>query len=344
MKKHQEIKNLIARIKHLDQIDIELLFSAILTPQELEIMEKRCQLIKELLKNTPHREISQKLKISISQITRGSKELKYGIGGKIFPKIFKPTKLEEIIENKIQEIKKLPEISDNFNIVELPKIKSFKNFISQKFAIIAEIKTKSPSEGFITENKIQEIADEYIDAKIDAMSVLTDKKFFNGSFNEMLKISKKTTIPILCKDFIIDKKQIYNARIYGAAAVLLIVKVIKNQKKLSELVEFAKSLSLDCLVEISNQEELDIAINANAEIIGINSRNLDTFEVDIEIFKNLFQKIPSNITKVALSGINTPADISELKNICNAVLIGTHFCKMPIQNIANEVQNFKNAI
>lgn len=338
------MKEFVNKIRSLNENDLNLLFEAFFTKKELQTLEKRYELIKKLISGMPQRQISKELKISISQITRGSKELKYGSGSRIFKKLFNKNVLEEIIQNKKKEVDKIK--SFNIELVKnFPEIESFyEAILKSRFAIIAEIKKKSPSCGIITNYSIKEIAKEYLRSNIECISVLTDKKYFNGDFKDIEKIRKITKIPILCKDFIIDKKQIYQARKSGASAVLLIVKVLMDINRISELMKFASEFGMDSLIEINDEEELKIAINSGAKIIGINSRNLETLEINNEIVKNLMPKIPKNILKIALSGISNGNQIKEIKDICNGVLIGTSLCSLKPNEIKTKINEFRLSI
>ena len=341
------ITELIKKIKSLSQEDVEKLFEALFTPQELETLEMRCHLVRELINGTTQREIAKKLNISMSQISRGSRELQYGVGKEIFPKLFeKKGILNEIMSNKQQEILQLSNIPDVLDLKTFPPIKSFSDALKKEnnFAIIAEIKKKSPSKGTISQFSTDQIAKQYDIAKVDTISVLTDQKFFGGNFKDIAEVAKVTEIPILCKDFIIDKKQIYQARISGASAVLLIVKVLKDREKIIELQNFAQSLGMECLIEVVNQGELKIALDCNPKIIGINCRDLDTLKIDRVIFNELFHKIPDNIIKLALSGVESSQDITNIKNLCHGILIGTSICSLELSDIQSKIDQLRSAL
>jgi len=205
----------------------------------------------------------------------------------------------------------------------------FMNALSaQGLSFICEVKKASPSKGIIAENfPWLEIAKEYEEGGASAISVLTEPEFFLGSDNYLKEISAAVKIPTLRKDFIIDKYQIYEAKTLGAKAILLICALL-DQKTLTEFIAAAKTLALDCLVEIHNEEEAKEALSAGANIIGINNRDLTTFNVDTGLASRLKNKIPSEILTVAESGIKTADDIRALKNIgVNAVLIGESLMK-----------------
>lgn len=190
-------------------------------------------------------------------------------------------------------------------------------------AFICEIKKASPSKGIIAERfPYLEIASEYTKAGADAISVLTEPEYFKGSDDFLHEISKTVPTPLLRKDFTIDEYMIYEARIMGASAVLLICALLDTDT-LRHYIEVCDSLGLSALVETHSAGEIDSALNAGARIIGVNNRDLRTFEVDIENCMRLRRLVPDDITFVAESGIKTAEDISHLRaaNV-NAVLIG----------------------
>jgi len=190
-------------------------------------------------------------------------------------------------------------------------------------SFICEVKKASPSKGVIAENfPWLEIAKEYEEGGASAISVLTEPEFFLGSDKYLREISTAVKIPTLRKDFIIDKYQIYEAKLLGARAVLLICALLEQQT-LAEFITAARELALDCLVEIHSEEEAREALAAGARIIGINNRDLTTFSVDTGLTSRLKKQLPSGILTVAESGIKTADDIRELKKVgVNAVLIG----------------------
>lgn len=193
-------------------------------------------------------------------------------------------------------------------------------------SFICEVKKASPSKGIIAEDfPYLQIAKEYYEAGASAISVLTEPFFFKGENYYLESIAKNIEIPVLRKDFIIDEFQIYEAKFLKASAVLLICSILDN-KKLKHYIELAHSLGLSALVETHNEEEVENALNAGARIIGINNRNLKTFDVNLKTTEKLCKLIPSDIIKVSESGIKTPQDMRFLKS-CNidAVLIGESF-------------------
>ena len=205
----------------------------------------------------------------------------------------------------------------------------FKNALSgDKIKIISEIKKASPSKGLICPDFDPiKIAKEYNEAKTDCISILTEPYFFLGNNAYIKDVKKVTDIPILRKDFIIDEKQIYESKIIGADCILLICAIL-DEKKLKEFLNLAHKLCLSALVEAHNEDEIKTAINCNAEIIGVNNRNLKTFEVDFNNTFKLRKLVPDDIIFVSESGIKTREDIIKLEeNNVNAVLIGETFMK-----------------
>ena len=191
------------------------------------------------------------------------------------------------------------------------------------FSFICEIKKASPSKGVIVEKfPYIDIAQEYETAGASAISVLTEPNFFKGNDKYLKDISSIVNIPVLRKDFIIDEYQIYQAKLIGADAILLICAIL-DETTLKNFLHLAKSLKLSCLVETHNEEEIKKALNIGADIIGINNRDLKTFTVDINTSLKLRKLIPSNKILISESGIKTAEDIRILKDSgFNGALIG----------------------
>jgi len=190
-------------------------------------------------------------------------------------------------------------------------------------SFICEVKKASPSKGVIAEDfPWLEIAKDYEEGGASAISVLTEPEFFLGSDKYLREISAAVKIPTLRKDFIIDQYQIYEAKLWGAKAILLICALLEQQT-LAEFITAARELALDCLVEIHSEGEAQEALAAGARIIGINNRDLTTFNVDTGLTSRLKKQLPSGILTVAESGIKTADDIREVKKTgADAVLIG----------------------
>ncbi|MDD7738713.1 MAG: indole-3-glycerol phosphate synthase TrpC [Fusicatenibacter sp.] len=190
-------------------------------------------------------------------------------------------------------------------------------------SFICEVKKASPSKGVIAHDfPYLEIAKEYEEAGAAAVSCLTEPEFFLGSDQYLLEIASQISIPVLRKDFTVDSYMIYEAKLLGASAVLLICSLLSDGQ-LKEYLEIAHSLGLSALVEAHTAKEIDRAVMAGARMIGVNNRNLKDFTVDINNSERLRSRIPEGILAVSESGIRTPADVERLyRNGTDAVLIG----------------------
>jgi len=190
-------------------------------------------------------------------------------------------------------------------------------------SFICEIKKASPSKGVIAEHfPYLDIAAEYKKIGADCISVLTEPDYFMGSTEYLKKIHEKVDVPLLRKDFTVDEYMIYEAKVIGASAVLLICSLL-NEETLREWITLSHSLGLSALVEAHDEEEIQMAVRAGARIIGVNNRNLKDFTVDIHNSERLRELVPENIVFVSESGIKTPEDVGRLyQNKTDAVLIG----------------------
>jgi len=189
--------------------------------------------------------------------------------------------------------------------------------------LIAEVKRASPSRGVLCPNfNPVELARSYAQGGAAAISVLTEQNYFQGSISHLMSIREEVQLPLLRKDFIFDPYQVYESRAYGADAILLIVAAL-SQEKLEELVSLSHSLGLRCLVEVHNEDEVDRALQSQAQIIGINNRDLNSFTVDINTTGKLRPLIPPGRIVVSESGINSRQDVAKLKGWgVSAVLVG----------------------
>jgi len=231
--------------------------------------------------------------------------------------------LEQILKQKEQEIqlllskhtKKQPAIT-----VKRPSL--IKAFQERSFNVIAEIKRKSPSAGTLaTIRDPVALAIQYEAGGACGISVLTDQHFFNGPIEDLKKVSQAVDVPILRKDFIIHPMQIEETVQAGASAVLLIVAALGDQT--NEMLKKVHEAGLEALVEIHNKEELEIALKANARLIGVNSRNLKTMKVNLATAEDLIKAIPDHIIKIAESGIHSIDDAKRMKNAgYQGVLVG----------------------
>ncbi len=194
--------------------------------------------------------------------------------------------------------------------------------------IIAEHKRRSPSKSVINDNVlITYVARGYETAGACGMSILTDTNFFGGSLDDLLVARNVVDFPLLRKEFIVDAYQIYEAKAYGADAILLIAASL-TERQLKEFSKIAKSLSLDVLLEVHNEEELNKSIIPTVDMLGVNNRNLKTFEVSTEISKELSSKIPLDFVMVSESGISSIETINDLKQYgFQGFLIGENFMK-----------------
>ena len=190
-------------------------------------------------------------------------------------------------------------------------------------SFICECKKASPSRGVIAENfPYLQIAREYQEAGADAVSVLTEPKWFLGSDRYLREIAETVSLPCLRKDFTVDEYMIYEAKLLGASAVLLICSILSS-RQLREYLQICETLGLSALVETHDEGEVDMALEAGARIIGVNNRNLRDFSVDTENSRRLREQIPAEVLFVSESGVKTAADAAALREIgADAVLVG----------------------
>lgn len=238
------------------------------------------------------------------------------------------SRLDEILRVKRDEIERLRPRRDELHRVALLRndFRGFGSALQQgegKVALIAEVKKASPSAGVIVEDfDPVAVAKNYARAGVDAISVLTDEQFFQGHLDYLQAIRGAVTQPLLRKDFVLDPIQIMEAAAAGADAILLIVAALE-QEKLVELLETAALYQLDALVEVHTLAELDRALETEATLIGINNRDLRTFEIDLSVTEKLSEQVPNGIVLVSESGIRTADDLARIKACgVDAVLIG----------------------
>ena len=236
-------------------------------------------------------------------------------------------KLQEINDSKYAEIDRLVPHASELRRQALLRndFRPFRAALQRgsDVAIIAEVKKASPSAGVIAAdfNPLSQ-AREYARGGAHALSILTDEKYFGGHLSYLKQIREQVDLPLLRKDFILDPLQIFESVIAGADAILLIVASL-DPRELLTLYHQAKSCQLDVLVEVHNLEEMELALDLGADIIGINNRNLKTFEVDLAITDRLSEEIPSETVAVSESGIKTAEDIRRVRACgINAVLVG----------------------
>jgi len=241
-----------------------------------------------------------------------------------------PNVLEDIVFNKRQEVTALKvrlDIPRVKKIVkELPRPRNFLKAVPKgKLSLIAEIKKASPSAGVIVDDFVPTfLAKAYEESGASAISVLTDEKFFQGKLEHIKEAKDPTTIPVLRKDFIVDESQIYESRVAGADAILLIVRILSDEQ-LEDFLGLAHSLKMKCLVEVHDEKEAERALKAEAEIIGINNRDLDTFSVDLNTTFKLMDGFPELREKhvVSESGIDSPGQVRALREKgVSGILVG----------------------
>jgi len=255
-----------------------------------------------------------------------------------------PTVLRKIIARKWEEIaERKPQVSLEQLKARAAQqapargfVKAIENKIAQgKAGVIAEIKKASPSKGVIREHFIPaELARSYEQGGAACLSILTDVDFFQGADEYLQQARAAVSLPVIRKDFLVDEYQLYEARAMGADCVLLIVSAL-SAEKLKELNTLAQSIGLDVLVEVHDEAELDIALELPNKLIGINNRNLHTFDVTLETTYKLLDKIGSDRIVVTESGILAPVDVQAMrsKNV-NAFLVGEAFMRADEPGVA----------
>lgn len=245
--------------------------------------------------------------------------------------------LDRIVETKKQEVELL---ATSFSLVqveqkisELPPTRGFHRALTvgrkRELGLIAEVKKASPSKGLIRQDfDPVKLALGYEEAGADCISVLTDEVYFQGSGSYLTAIRKAVRVPLLRKDFIIDERQIYEARLLGGDAVLLIAAILSDTQ-LRNYIQLADSLGLDSLLEVHDRQELERVLSiGTAQMIGINNRDLRTFETSLETTAALAELVPSNVTLISESGIVTREDVEYLAaNGAQGLLIGETFMR-----------------
>jgi indole-3-glycerol phosphate synthase len=243
--------------------------------------------------------------------------------------------LSDILAAKRQEVEQLKGSDQGKRLVDfvervVPPRDFLGAFSKSKFSLIAEIKKASPSAGLI--RPVFEpvtLAKTYEESGASAISVLTDEKYFQGRLDYLKAAKDSTIIPILRKDFIIDKLQIYESRIAGADAILLIARIL-DDLELAGMLELTEKLGMQALVEIHNAEEAERVLRTKARLIGINNRDLDTLAVDLENTPRLLKEFPKLAERIIISesGVKTRADAARLKAAgVNGILVGENLLK-----------------
>lgn len=239
--------------------------------------------------------------------------------------------LNQIIEGVIEDVKarEVPISQLVSKLSEAPKLRGAKNALSiSGTRLIAEVKRSSPSKGVLAEiSDPAQLAIKYQNGGADVISVLTEQRRFNGQIADLLSVRSAIEIPVLRKDFIVTEFQVYESRIIGSDLILLIVAGLSDSQ-LKDYFQLATELGMDVLVEVHDEDEAAKAIEINAEIIGINSRNLKTLEVSDANFELILPHLPENVIKVAESGIATREQVAAVEKLgANAILVGETLVK-----------------
>ena len=256
--------------------------------------------------------------------------------------------LDEIIEYKrsyVKDCKKhLPLRELETLVCETGPTRDFTGALSGKeCALIAEIKTASPSKGSIRDDAdIMDIARIYAENGAVCISVLTDEKYFKGNLDRLSAVRRAVTLPVLRKDFIIDIYQIYESRVAGADAVLLIAACL-DKSELLDYIEISSLLGMDSLVEVHDKAEMEGITHLNTRLVGINNRNLRTFETDISVTGELARYVPDQVLLVSESGIYTAEDVKTVYRMgARAVLVGEAL--MTAHDMAQKVRELSQAV
>lgn len=251
------------------------------------------------------------------------------------------TILDQIIADKKREValkKSIISIQqlERSNLFE-KQTTSLSGHIKKSAGIIAEHKRRSPSKAVINDSfSVEEVVKGYEKGGASGISVLTDAKYFGGSLEDLQLARAAVSLPLLRKEFIVDTYQIVEAKSHGADAILLIAAVL-TREEIRQLSQFAQSLSLEVLLEIHNHEELEKAMMPSLDLIGVNNRNLKTFETSLTNSFELAAAIPDDFIKISESGINTPEDIQKLKKYgFEGFLVGESFMKTDNPGVALE--------
>ncbi|WP_293892892.1 indole-3-glycerol phosphate synthase TrpC [Flavobacterium sp.] len=242
----------------------------------------------------------------------------------ILDQIIASKKKEVALKKSVVSVAQL-ENSDLFNT----KTNSLsKSILNSPFGIIAEHKRRSPSKATINNSfSVEEVVKGYENAGASGISVLTDMQYFGGSLEDLLLARASVQIPLLRKEFIVDEYQLLEAKAFGADAILLIAAVL-SKEEIKQFSEFAQSLALEVLLEVHNQEELKKSIMPSLDLIGVNNRNLKTFEVNLQNSIELTNNIPNDFVKISESGLTSTDDINLLRSHgFQGFLIGENFMK-----------------
>jgi indole-3-glycerol phosphate synthase len=259
--------------------------------------------------------------------------------------------LTKIIENKKQEVA-VRKIAQPIAALEMKPYFSRKTYSlvhqirgSETPGIISEFKRKSPSKGIINDwSSVEEVAQDYVTAGVSGLSILTDQDYFGGSIMDLQTVRDHQSCPVLRKDFMIDEYQIIEAKAMGADVILLIAAAL-SARELTALGALAKSLDLEVLLEVHNESELEKSLNPHIDLLGVNNRNLSTFETSVTVSKSLSALIPNDFVKVSESGIDDPNVVVDLMGYgYEGFLIGECFMKTrdPGKYCSEFIKNIKS--
>lgn len=264
------------------------------------------------------------------------------------------TFLERILKVKENEVRELSQIvslmedrlteAQEANTLHRPL--GFAKALEQgtRLNIVSEVKRASPSKGLIAPDfQPIQVAKAYEQAGAAAISVLTDKEFFQGSIEDLKAVRQNVDVPILRKDFIIDESQILEARLAGADAILLIVAALDaNSNRLVELRDYARRLSLDVLIEVHNEDELSSALAAQPSVLGINNRNLHTFDVSLGTTERVMAKVPHDLVTIAESGIHDESDANSMASFgVHGLLVGESLMRAGTDGIQSLLESLR---
>ena len=255
--------------------------------------------------------------------------------------------LDEIVANKRLEVERalaaLPLSSlEKQALAFKPARRPFRALFDKGAVLIAEIKPRSPSAGQLIMRPPQEVAEWYAKSEADAISVLTDEKYFGGSIELLKQVRAAVPQAILRKDFIVEEYQVYETLLCGADAFLLIANTLRAEE-LSRLIALGKRLGLDALVEVHDEEDVRKALEAKAELIGINNRDLKTLEVDLATTERLIKLVPTETPAVSESGIESVADVRKVRGWgVRGILAGTAILQS--SDPLGKIQELKKAL
>ena len=244
--------------------------------------------------------------------------------------------LDDIVTSKQLEVEeakgRVPFVDLKARLANYLAARSFRKALTAagKLSLIAELKRKSPSKGMLRQRfDPVSLAQDLQEAGATALSVLTDESYFGGHLDFLRDVKQFTEVPVLRKDFVIDPYQVYEAAFYEADAVLLIVRIL-TEEQLIQCMQAADLLGMEPLVEVHSIEELKLALSAGAHVLGLNARDLGTFQLDPTLIERLIPQVPAGKLIVAESGIQTAADVKRLTKLgVHAVLIGEALMKAP---------------